>query len=284
MPRSGSTWLTYILNTATEISHYFHEPFNPRFVPSSRSFYRKFIKADDEAEDNKKFCDSLLSGENIESQNPVRFSKQKRQTIDPLETILIKDVHASMMLEWFEANYNAKIITITRNPLNLAASWFKVWVNSMPNDRQEILLEKPIQNILKQQNLMDKYYRPYEDVIKEARGFWEQISVFWGIVYKLELEQAKLHNRIVIRHEDICQRPEGEFKELFNNLDLTWTEKTDKTLNETISSHSGNPYKPYRNTSNEVDKWKKSLEDWQVKKILKFTQPFGIDLYKDLYS
>lgn len=200
MPRSGTTWIAYILATATGVK-YFHEPFNPDIFPEVEKYRHKYLHIDDEDKEFTAYCRKVLNSYYSDRMIIRDFHSliDKKVPWWP-RRLMIKDVHSLMALEWINRQMTPFIVIALRHPCGLASSWFKVsW---RP--------EKAIKKLLSQPKLIENYLQPFESLLKEAQGnFWTAIGALWGAIYYVVLEQKRKNhpNWIIVRHEDLCQEP-----------------------------------------------------------------------------
>ena len=274
MPRSGTTWMVYILATAAGIK-YFHEPFNPYLFSKAEKYSGKYLRINDEDKEFTAYCRKVLN-----SYWPDRMMiKDVHYLIDKKVPwwpgrLMIKDVHSLMALEWIDRQITPVIVIALRHPCGLASSWFKAsW--------------KPggeIKKLLNQSKLIEDYLQPFESLLREAQGdFCKGMGALWGAYYYVALEQKRKNypNWIVVKHEDLCQEPVDQYRQLFKQLNLHWNTVTDYILDASTNGDSGKRYLPGRKSSQEPDKWKKILEPQQIKLIRDFAEPFGIPYYQE---
>jgi hypothetical protein len=277
LPRSGTTWLASILNTAQSVK-YFYEPFNPQRVPESLPHLMKYLRVNDSDPSFNSFCQATFSGRLSNQLVYKKMAKPYCRFGHALRwlpgRVMVKDVHSLMSLAWMQKNIQPVILVIIRHPCAVAASWFRHF-----NLDVEL---RGVHRIFNQPSLREDYLYPYQHLFHEKADFWQKIAVYWGAVYHVILQQQKQYPCWkVIRHEDLCHNPTQSFKELFSELNLTWTDQTNNLLKLSTSQDSCRPYIPFRISATEPMKWKKELVTWQIEKIKHFTQPFKIPYYSD---
>lgn len=266
LPRSGTTWIGSVLNTAPG-TKYFFEPFNWIYIPASAQHLRKYLRGDDCDEEFAQYCRSAFAGRLDEKHFILHLSWLYKQLRWFPGRVAIKDVHCFLALEWIHQHMTPTTVIVMRHPCAVAASWFRLWGETQIG--LHLLLEQP--------KLMNDYLQPFEDVIKTARGFWQKIGAFWGAMYYVMLEQQKKHpSWIVVQHEQFCQNPTQAYRQLFERLDLPWSARTDELLEASTQKKSKNPFMTQRISSQEPDKWRKELEPWQIEEIQQFVRAFGI--------
>lgn len=272
LPRSGTTWIASVMNTALGIK-YFHEPFNPDNHPNIAPPRLQFLQANDRNEQFSDYYRAAFQGKCREPLMVSQLSGIYKKWIGFPGRVLIKDVHTYLALEWIDAHVNPKIVIVIRHPCAVADSWHRLcWTPA----------QKACPRILEQPELINIYLKNFEDILSDAKDFWEVIGAFWGACYSVILRQQEKHpNWIIVRHEDICQDPENQYKELFKKLNLTRTKKTEKILTTSTTRDSGQAYETQRITSQEADKWKRRLKPEEIEKVRQFVKPFELNLYPD---
>ncbi len=277
LPRSGTTWLASILNTAQGVK-YFYEPFNPLRVPEALPHLMKYLRANDTDPSYSSFCQAAFSGRLKNQLVYKKMAKPYCRFGNALRSlpgrVMVKDVHSLMSLAWIQKTIQPVILVVIRHPCAVAASWFRYF-----NLDVEL---RGLHSIFNQPSLMEDHLYPYEHLFYETVDFWQKIAVYWGAVYHVIFQQSKRYPHWkIIRHEDLCHNPTQAFKELFSQLNLCWTHQTDSLLKLSTSQDSHRPYIPFRVSAAEPMKWKKELAPWQIEKIKHFTQPFEIPYYSD---
>ncbi|MGB7443736.1 MAG: sulfotransferase [Coleofasciculaceae cyanobacterium] len=272
LPRTGTTWIASILNTADGIK-YVNEPFNYQNIPETEPHFMQYLLAEDQDTEFERHCRNAFA--NHLTHPFVTFSLSstyKRFGWFP-GRVMVKDVHSFLALEWIARNISPTIVIIMRHPCAVAASWFRIGGKN----------EKAIGQLLAQPRLFSDYLQPFEHVLNNAQTFWQKMGAYWGASYYVMLQQQlRYPDWILVKHEDFCFEPVQESKKLFAQLNLTWTTKTDQVLSQSTRQHSGKPYQPQRVSSQEPDKWKSQLTPQQIEQVRQFVQPFGIPYYSDL--
>lgn len=270
LPRTGTTWIASILNTAEAIK-YFHEPFNHNNVAEAAMYSMKYIRAGDDDYVFARFCSDAFvgrtDGPNVRSQLSWRY---RRFPWWP-GRVMVKDVHSFGALEWIHQHISPVTIIVMRHPCAVAASWLRLNYGI-----------ESFQRLLDQPNLIDDYLEPFEGLLRSARGYLEKIGALWGATYYVMLQQQRIHSDwILVQHEELCRDPVEQYRKLFRILDLQWTQKTDELIAVSTTRHSNKPYELERISSQEPDKWKEELSAEQIEQVRQFVEPFGIQYYTD---
>ena len=270
LPRTGTTWIASIVNTAEGIK-YLHEPFNHNNVPEATMHSVKYLRADDDDNVFARYCCDAFTGRTHGTHVRSKLSwRYKRFPWWP-GRVMVKDVHSFCALEWIHRHISLTTVIVMRHPCAVAARGLRL------NYRLE-----SFERLLDQPKLIDDHLKPFEHLLKNARTYCEQIGALWGATYYVILQQQRVHSDwIVVQHEALCRDPVGQYRELFQKLDLRWNEMTDELISMSATKESGEPYVPKRIASQEPDKWKKELDRRQIQQVREFVEPFGIQHYMD---
>lgn len=268
--RSGTTWIGSILSTAMGVK-YFVEPFNPIKMPEARPYFNRYLRGGDRDEDFARYCGKAFAGNlNQPHVNQALGGIYRKLPWWPAR-VLVKDVHCFLSLEWIHHNITPNIVIVLRHPCGVADSRFRLW-----GEHQLSWNEK----IMAQPGVMNDYLQPFESTIDKAQGFWQRIGMFWGAFYYIMLEQQRRHPEwIVIQHEELCRDPIGQYRQLFEQLNIKWTAKTDYFLKASTTRNSKKAFIPKRISEKEPDKWKNNLNPQQIEQIMEFVRPFNIPYY-----
>jgi hypothetical protein len=275
LARAGTSWLGKTLSTGAHIK-YFHEPFNMDNVPEALPHWGKYLRMGEPDQEFLQFCQSAFAGQ-IRHPNVIKTLTYPYRALQgnlswlPGRT-LIKDVHSLLSLAWIDQQFAPIPVVIIRHPCAIAASWTQTF---KLNRRL-----RSLDRILEQPQLMEDYLHPYESLMQSASGFWQEVAVYWGATYHVVLQQQRQHpNWIVLSHEQLCGDPVGEYRQLFERLNLRWTAKTERFLQGTTTT-TGESYSLRRRSSQEPDKWRTQLQPDQIDQIQKFAAPFEIPFYQ----
>ena len=233
-PRSGTTWIGKMLAESSDLL-YIQEPFNPNIK------YRKgrcgaifdhwftYISSDNE----KKYFDSIKNTLNLSYNLPgvlgeihdfqsfrVYGGEFRDFLISNLQNRkpLIKDPIAVFAAEWMASKFDINVVILIRNPFAFVGSMKKAnWTFDFNN-----FLQQPL--------LLNKYLSIYADQIKYfAQNKPDTIDssiLLWRCIYYTVYQyQQKYPNWIFIKHEDFSKNVVDNFTTLFNQLNVTLTDK-----------------------------------------------------------
>jgi len=126
---------------------------------------------------------------------------------------------------------------------------------------------------------IEHYARNEQPLIDQAILLW---NCTHSVIRHYQLEHP---NWIFVKHESICRHPEEKFQFLSGALDLPWTREMESFVQ--TSSSSGNPvdtpgssvFDIYRSSKSIINVWKDRLDQDQIARIDKETQPLRFDFY-----
>lgn len=258
--RSGTTWVSDIINFDNEYRYIF-EPFHPRRVSFSKDFGdRKYIHPDNSDKNLYNKFLFILSGQirNPWSDNyNKKFISRKR---------LIKEIRLNLCLKWIKNNFSEiPIILLIRHPFPTAISQDKFNLHTDLND------------YLDQEDLMEDYLSNFKSEIEKAKekSEFEQNVFIWCIENYLPLKQFKKDEILVIFYENFCSSPEEEIKRTFSFIG--------KTFDNTVFENLKKPSAVSRNWSavntgdDLINSWKKKITDEQIKQGKEIMSLFGME-------
>ncbi len=202
--RSGTTWLSEILN-ADRHYHYLFEPFNNKKTPTWRQFaYRQYLPRGVVNAQARSAAEGILSGRVhsawIDSQNQALISGDR----------LVKDTRANLMLGWLRAEFpEMPVVLLTRHPLAVTLSREKLGWG--PGVSMEDLENQP--------ELMERHLEPHRLLLERLSGddFSMQIAN-WCIEHLVPLAELRDGEFCLVQYESLVRNPEDELGRLFGYL------------------------------------------------------------------
>jgi len=290
--RSGSTWVGKLLATSTAV-RYIPEPFNinhPRCSCGCKfNLWYQYISQENEAifyEHLKhKFGLSYnFRGELKMSNNPKSvldvLTKSSKLMVRNLLGIrpLVKDPIAFFSAKWLAATFDMDVVVLIRHPAAFASSLKRLnWAF-------------PYSHFLEQPLLMKDCLQPFADEIKKYSeqdyDIIDQASLLWRIIHYWIAEYQKEHQKwIFIRHEDISRNTLSGFLELFNQLNLEYTETTKQTILDYSSiNNSRQDYEAdelKRHSLKNIEIWKSRLTPSEIERIRTKVEDISSKFYDD---
>ena len=180
--------------------------------------------------------------------------------------VIVKSVHAILSLPWIEKHFNPQIIVIFRNPLNVISSYLTL---KIPDS---------IRNIFAQSELVHDHLAPFPKKWLLARTNVQKMAAQIGAIYKVLENQISDHPQwIIIKHEELCQDPEREYKKLYKQLDLYWNKNAQDFVKASNKKAEG--FVTSRIARDEINKWKDKLTSDQVTEINRIIEGFNLKTY-----
>jgi hypothetical protein len=131
-----------------------------------------------------------------------------------------KSVMAHFALDWLVGRFQPQVVLIQRNPLNVVSSWVELNVHGFDIHSRPAILER--------------YAEPLGVAPPSHDASRLSLTAWWvGLLAATLARAAAAHpDWIVISHETLCEDANGAFRDLYMKLGLTWTERTDRFLDE----------------------------------------------------
>ena len=179
---------------------------------------------------------------------------------------------------WFAEKLNCEIVITVRHPAGFASSLKRLGWNF------------DFQNLLNQPLLM-------RDHLEQDRALVESIAkddiigqgaLLWKLIYRFVHQTGSLFPQFnILKHEDFSLDPLTHFQNLYQKLDLDFTEKVKQRIQN--SSSSENPARLSKNKTHSVkldsraniDNWKKILTPEEITKIRRITEDVSHHFYSD---
>ena len=185
------------------------------------------------------------------------------------ERPLLKDPFAVFSMPWFVDRLNCQVVVTVRHPAAFASSLKKL---NWSFDFRELLDQPLLMRDHLESDRKDMEAMPTDDIIGQA-------SLLWRMIYRVVHSTLKLHPDCkVVRHEDLSLDPVGGYHELYQFLELDFTQHAEKSVQN--SSSSENPTELSRNKTHSVKldsranmhNWKKRLTIEEITRIRKLTE------------
>lgn len=283
--RSGSTWLGKMIALTDEIG-YIHEPFHRKFGISGKLFSKWFIYICEENEDEfKKALDTYLQFKypffnKLKDADSLRdygrsirdfsfFIWNRLNNKRPL----MKDPISIFSADWLHKTFDMDVIILIRHPAAFVGSIKKSgWRTGMHN-----FLEQPL--------LIRDHLKSFEPELREhaaeKKDLIEEGILLWNMIHSVILKYEEVYDDwFFIRHEDLSRMPLQKFEEIYEFLNLEYTD----TIKEKIKSYTtekDSPDKLKRNSKSNVWSWKNRLSKEEIKRVREGTMPIASHFYTD---
>ncbi|KYK27253.1 hypothetical protein AYK20_08355 [Thermoplasmatales archaeon SG8-52-1] len=284
-PRSGTTWLMEIFEKIHGYSYVF-EPFQPEWFPDSLKTgfkNRLYLLPDLDWVKGEEYLKKIFTGK-IVSLSPLykyRIEMLVNRIIS--SKLIVKSVRITRLLPWVEKRFELKkIFFIIRHPCAVVASQLKTgyvgyhnefppYDNRFPN-LKEIINEASEMSFIKQ-SLIEK--------IKKIDSQEEILAVTWCLDNIVPLNE-KNRKRDTLIYEKLVTDGESELKKIFCSIG---EEKSLSSALDQMKIPSLLTFKDARdlikNSNLQLAKWKKSLSEKQIEKIIKIVNYFELNFYTE---
>lgn len=227
VPRSGTSWLGEIIDSCPNVRY--------KFQPLFSYVFKNRIKVESTTSDIVDFFNDLYLEEND-------FLDQTEKHLNGVYPLFKEKLNSPKNLAYKEARYlytiplllnkinNIKIVAIVRNPYDVLESW----INAPKEYRAEW-------------NIYDEWYfgqSKNEFLPENYYGYMK-----WKEAIKLFCEMKKLYvnNIKIIQYEHLKESAEVVSRELFDFLNLDFSEQTREFIFKSQNSLVENEYSVFRN-------------------------------------
>jgi hypothetical protein len=180
--------------------------------------------------------------------------------------LLVKTVYLPLAVEWVAAEFDVQVLVLRRHPGNVLASWISLDLN----DRHVRLDEHPsIRRQVEAGSLPPPGSEPLERLV------W-QIGV---LNLGLEAASARHPEWVVRTHEELCLDPSVEFRRLYGELGLTWSETAESYL--VRNNRPGEGFPTQRVASDQPEAWKSRLTAEQIDVLQRVLSRFPLSTWSE---
>lgn len=258
--RSGSTWVSGIINYKNEYRYIF-EPFHPDKVRVARLFgTRRYIRPDNKNSNLLQAAKYILSGKirNFWADNlNARFICTKR---------LIKCIRVNLFLRWLYENFpGLKIVFLIRHPCATALSHVRFGLKVSLND------------YIQQDELVSDFLTPFLTGINKAKDLsdFEKHIFVWCIENYVPLKQFKSDEICVVFYENFCEKPEEEIKKMFSFLGMEYEDKVVEILKKPASL--ARKWSAVIKGENLINSWRNYVTNAEIKTANEILSLFGLN-------
>ena len=234
MARAGTSWVAEMLRAAGGFVH-LNEPFNPKrppgqspgilnasvqvgyiyvaehnadvFRPALHDTFRFRYRHMAELRKNRSWFDLAKMGK-YSSAFAMGALRRKRALLD--------DPYASLAAPWIAEEFDGQVALLVRHPAAMVASYRKLGYRAH------------FRHFLDQPQLMADYLEPWRadmEALVETDDRVAQVATFWTMLHRVLADMADRSDRLhVVRYEDLCADPAGEFERLFTRMGLEFND------------------------------------------------------------
>ncbi len=233
MPRSGTSWLSQLIDSSPEV--------NFKMSPLFSYAFKQEVDEHSSEEDWINFLNNVYVSEDsfllqTDRRNRNEFPTWQNKKTNP-KHLLIKDVRHHDVLSKFIVLDKTKLVYIVRNPLGCISSWI--------NSKKEFPTQcDPLKEWYTGQcRKVDRH---------EFWGFsdWKKLTTRY-----LELEKSNPEKIKVIRYENLVKNTFDEVKNLFDFLNIELSQQTSDFIYQSQNRHDADEHSVFKSSA-VVSKWK----------------------------
>jgi hypothetical protein len=264
-PRSGTTWVTEVLNYDNRYRHV-GEPFTAGHVPISNHFaLRQYLRPND---DDLRF---------LQPARAIFAGKIRNAYTDSVNRAIlprgrfVKDVRTVMLLKWYRVHFpNMPIVYVMRNPYAVAASRLRLGYRT---DMGRMYL--------RQAALLEDHLKPFEDLIAEQKSAFASHVLDWCVENYVPIRQLERGDVFWVFYEQLCSN-ESDIAKLLISLGLTASEKVRSRLHRpSMSTLATGRRDNFFAARGSLDSWR-HLPPSELAAGRRIMQAFGLDeIYDD---
>jgi hypothetical protein len=236
-PRSGTTWVGRVLDLSSQVG-YINEPFNPSHQPGICScvfpHWFEYVHSGNAGAYESGLAAMLAFRYNLVAQLRQRPSRTGTEALArdawnfSIARVrgarpLVKDPIAVFSSDWLARTFGAAVVVMVRHPAAFAASVKRLgWTF-------------PFHDLLAQKTLMQDHLAEFEgELHRKVEGRQDpvdQATLMWRVVYTVLLRFAHTHRDwLFVRQEDLARNPVEGFSDLFDRLELRYTDRTERSI------------------------------------------------------
>lgn len=203
----------------------------------------------------------------------LRFPKRLRDPLLPMfagalervrplpSNVVVKSTMTAFCLEWIVANFNPRVVVVQRNPLNVVSSWLDWKVDG--------------KDLHTRSRVHELFVAPYGLPPAPTEASQAALTAWWvGLLTATMARLVDAHPNIVVTtHELLCADPEREFRSLFDQLELVWTDEAAAFLRRgyllpTFAQEFDlSPIAESEVTKSQRERWKDRLDEREIAEI-----------------
>lgn len=272
--RSGTTWIGKTISKAENVLYY-NEPCNDNITKEKKHdwIWRKYIPLNDRNSYFEYYLNGAFNGQIMPGSTWYR--KKPWARLSPNSVIVIKEVAASMSINWVYKLYQPRVFVVVRHPCAVVLSNKK-----RGNLSQQAKRIESIKNMVKDKTLVRDYLSSYLSVIEKIETISEADAVFWAIRNLILADFLSKHQeQKIIYYEDVCRNPTIEFAKIFEQMRLNLSQKVQDFIEQTTSCDRPGTYSTSRITSKQIGKWKRELSQDEIYRVRKIVEQFNLPFY-----
>lgn len=291
--RSGTTFAGKVLSLPASVD-YIHEPFNGgRSLPDDQPFVARYVPPDANDDDYDQQLSRIFSYDftlntYIHHQDPWWYNIAKSALgsrgpfyfrlarLNPFHTAaVIKDPTSKFVAERLHLKHGVSPVILVRHPASWIASLKRVgW---WPGTRE----------FANQTDLVKAHFSDEKDFLNKTwSSDLKKSAAHWRAAYKMLLEQAdRYSNWYVVTHEELSSNPVSVFKHLYEQLDLPWSSRIERSItrktkgSNSTEASSGRAMDLNRDSASIFEKRRDSLTREERREIFEIVEDIAMEIY-----
>jgi hypothetical protein len=270
--RSGTTWLGDLISIIARAQQIF-EPLAPFQNPLVRrltgwelpapgiSYIRAFfLDENDRSEAWKNHWFEILTG-----RYRTYWTDANRQYLFP-RRYLVKEVYANLMLGYLYKQFAPKIVFLARHPCAVIAS------------RLAVPWQANVKDILDQEELVEKYLRPWVGLMEKEKDLIGAHAVWWAVENMVASLQLTACSHQFVYYEETATEPEKVGDRLAEWLGR---ERAPQNFDEFAQRPSRMTQDGKKNieVNQVISQWKRALSSEDQRRIIRWAGRLGLEWY-----
>lgn len=303
-PRSGTTLLMEILGVIPGYASLF-EPLNPIYYPESIEVgfqSRTYLPPNIDWQEGKKYLQKVFTGDLTYNSSWLEKGDYSKQNFNSIVSgylgqlkpeklmhqllgskLIVKFVRLNRLLPWVAERFQLRsMIFIIRHPCAQVASRFKPG-QKLPSDLLPNMKPFPTQDeILDEASKIEGLDHSLLNRLKKIDTLEEILAASWCLDTYVPLSYPKSHPWTVVTYEKLIKDGENEIIRIFNEIgEKNVPRSAFRHLKIPSMVTQKNDHNLVRRADEQLSKWKKSLSEKQIERILKIVSAFGLDFYTE---
>lgn len=262
-PRSGTTWIMEVLN-AHQDHRLIFEPLRPQSVRLAKNFEPfMYIRRNESDSDIARVMQRVMAGRLrslwTDRHNRTFWCNHR----------LVKLVRGTMAMAYLKQCFpRAPIIYVLRHPIAQILSMSQLGYSRFNATRY-----------LDQPGLVEDHLAPFENLIQQTEGYFENLILHWCIQNYVALRQCGPNDVHLVFYEELCMDPVKHFERLYTFLGYDMNERVHQKLHApSRMSQASSPILAKTNQGEQlIGAWRSKATTVQIDQVLEGLRCFGLD-------
>ena len=302
-PRSGTTLLMEILGTLPEYTTLF-EPLNPVYYPEVTNVgfqSRTYLPPTENWIEGEEYLQKIFTGNLIYDSSWLQkgdYSKQNfneiiSSYIDQMKPeklmhqllgnkLIVKFIRLNRLLPWVAERFQLRgMFFIIRHPCAVVASRFKPGQKLPPEISQKVKPFPTPKEIFIEASQIEGLDKRLLNRLKDIKTREEIIAASWCLDNYVPLSYLKPYPWTTVVYEKFIKDSENELARIFNKIGEKVPRLAYRNLKLPSNVTHEKDQKLVAKTEVQISKWKESLTEKQIERILSIVSAFNLDFYTE---